>query len=250
MSAVSNSLQAKWPNIKPKNAANMAPLSHSDCVYIDQYLNDDGIQTAYSALVSVGDAIRGIQTGFYSWSTVKLYYSVFYALRALLAFNSVAIFYVGRSPFWVHLHPGAKPCPGNSSSSHKVVMDVFRSQLKNSFLLSQPIGYDHPFIWLQDQRERVNYKQAKFSEPDVPAIFSRIAQSKSIRTLITAYIEEDTYAFDPDHAILVYPITALKQFKRKPCSSNLFDEVDQFALQRLFFDALGPMTQFDTIIKA
>jgi hypothetical protein len=243
-------LVSKWPTLNAKNASALVPLSYIDCVSIDKYLSDDGACVSYSALVSVGDAIRGIEAGFYSWSVVKLYYSVFYSLRALLAFSHVAVFYVGTSPFWVLVRPGERPHPGGSSSSHKVILELFRGQFKSSPLLSQSIGFDDPLRWLQNQRETVNYKQAKFSEPGVPPLFTAANQSKSIRTLISAYMKDNLYAFDPDHAILAYPIAVLKELKRKNGSLRLFDETEQSALQAMICDSFGPITLFDSIIRA
>lgn len=241
-------LRSKWPNLRAKNLSSATPLSYIESTSISQNLSADGVSMSYSAFVSLADAIRGIEAGFYSWSTVKLYYSVFYTLRALLAFNQVAVFYINMSPFWVTVRPGERPHVGGSSSSHKVVMDLFRKQFKNSPLLSQPIGYDDPLTWLQAERERVNYKQAKFTEPSAPPSFSVIDKSKSIRRLIAAYMADDTYAFDPDHAILAYPIAVLKQLHGLGGKASLFDDVDQDALHRMIADSRGPIALFDSII--
>ncbi len=250
MYAASQFLTHKWAGLKPKDSATCVPLSYIDCALIDQYLSEDGARVAYSALVSIGDALRGIESGFYSWSIVKLYYSVFYSLRALLAFGNIAVFYIGASPFWVVIRPGERPHPGNSSSSHKLILDLFKQEYKSSPLLSQYIGFEDPLTWLQNQREHINYKQARFSEPNVPLLFSIINKNKSLRTLISTYMLDNLYAFDPDHAILAYPIAVLKELRNNRGSSQLFNDDEQSDLQSILGDSLGPMASFDTIIKA
>jgi hypothetical protein len=164
----------KWYGIKPRDVAVTVPLSHFDCAAIDEYLASDSASVTYSSLVSVGDAIRAIEAGFYSWSIVKLYYSVFYSLRALMACDSVAVFYVGSSPFWITVSPGERPHAGKTSSSHKLIMDLFKKEFSGSPLLSQSIGFDDPLVWIQKQREFINYSQAKFPEPVIPKLFANI----------------------------------------------------------------------------
>ncbi len=66
----------------------MAPdsiLSPSEREELKKRLLLDAGDYYQSALVSLVDGLRSIPSSFYSWSTVKLYYSVFYALRARLA---------------------------------------------------------------------------------------------------------------------------------------------------------------------
>jgi uncharacterized protein (UPF0332 family) len=189
-----------------------------------------------------------MESGFYSWSTVKLYYSVFYSLRALLAFGHVAIFYVGQSPFWIKITPGERPRAGRVLSSHKLIIELFDREFHNSPILSQDIGFERPLVWLRNQRELVNYRQAKFSEPNVPSLFAAVSKSKRIRTMIAAYMRDNSYAFDPDHAILAYPIAVLKELTGKKGLSHLFDENEQSALRVILGDSLGPINSFETII--
>lgn len=241
-------LSKKWADLRPSQAAHVNPLTYVDATLIGNLLQEDGCHTSYSALVSIGDAIRGIEAGFYSWATVKLYYAVFYGFRALLAFNKIAVFYANRTCFWVTISPGERPIKGRSSSSHKVVMEIFKKHLNDSMLLSQAIGYSEPTVWLQEQRERVNYTQAKFSEPEVPIIFKGIERTGSIRKSIAAYIYDDIYTFDPDHAILAYPIAVFKEIKRKQNIMELLTENDRTALKTILSDSLGPIVSFNLLI--
>jgi hypothetical protein len=62
-------------------------------VRVQKALEEDAKDYYFSGLLSFVEALRGPPCGLSSWATVKLYYSVFYTLRAILALNEVAIFY-------------------------------------------------------------------------------------------------------------------------------------------------------------
>ena len=66
-------------------------LNPSTAGTLEIELAEDAKSYFYSAVVSVGDAIQGIQREMFSWSTVKLYYAVIYALRAIHAAHRYAI---------------------------------------------------------------------------------------------------------------------------------------------------------------
>src|SRR4051812_13923765 len=67
---------------------------------------EDASSLIYSAGVSIADALRGLRAGFFTWPTVKLYYSVFYNARAALIMRDLALVYVGTKPYTLRLTPG------------------------------------------------------------------------------------------------------------------------------------------------
>ena len=69
-------------------------------------LIEDAKNYYQSAAVSLVDSLRSISSGFYSWSAVKLYYSVFYALRARLAAAGECIYYDSGKPRYTTVNPG------------------------------------------------------------------------------------------------------------------------------------------------
>jgi hypothetical protein len=73
-------------------------LIAGEAVTLRNCLQDDGGNSLYSAAVSLADALRGLREGFYTWATVKLYYSVFYTARCELALRNTALFYIGGNP--------------------------------------------------------------------------------------------------------------------------------------------------------
>ena len=248
MWTTAENLARKWPTLRAKTTASCLPLTSLECSNLAAGLREDGIRAAYSALVSLADSVNGLNAGFYSWTVVKLYYSVFYTLQSLLASDGVALFYVGSSPFWVDLQPGNRPASG-SSSSHKTVMKIYRGRFPGAFLLSQQIALQEPLMWFQQQREFVNYKIGKFAEPSHYPVFNGILKQRMSRTALATYLTEDTYAFDPDHAIFAYPITALKILKSAFNLQTLFDEGQTSYLKSIFHDKTGPIPGFQRIFS-
>jgi hypothetical protein len=60
-------------------------LNYADAAYIEQILHEDAKDYLYSGIISFANACASIRVGYYSWSTVKLYYATFYMIRGLLA---------------------------------------------------------------------------------------------------------------------------------------------------------------------
>jgi len=81
-------------------------LSPSESSQLLKRLKGDAVSYTYSATVSIGEAISGAEKGLFTWTTVKLYYSIFYAFRALLALNDVCIFYIAKKPYCIEVKPG------------------------------------------------------------------------------------------------------------------------------------------------
>lgn len=211
-------------------------------------LTEDAKSYLYSAVVSVGDAIQGIQREMFSWSTVKLYYAVFYALRAVLAAHDYAILYhvVGQkgTPYLLRAASGQAP-KKLSGNTHKVILQQYTAHFSSAPMVTQSIGVDKPFDWMMDRREEVNYKNAKFNEPAAPIFYEKIA-SGNIRQLLLAYINDNgaTFAFDPDHAILALPIAAIQAAKTAFAAMippAVFTEDDVRFLAGLFRDRHGEM---------
>lgn len=242
-------LAQKWAGVKPANIVSAAPISHLDATSLSLKLNADGIRCLYSSFVSVADALRGIEGGFYSWSGVKLYYSVFYALRASLAFSGTAIFYLDRSPLWIEIRPGATPQRG-TGTTHKFVMSLFSQKESNSTLLSQPIDSVSALSWLQERREEFNYTNAKFCEPTCPTCFRHLPTS-GVRRLVGAYLADQSfsYAFDPEHAMLAYPIEVLKFVITQKAPNDAFEDSDRTILRSILADKLGPLSFFEDLIR-
>jgi uncharacterized protein (UPF0332 family) len=193
-----------------KAAVRSRVLTALEAAAIVNALRADAADYYYSAWISYLDALRGIDRGFFTWSKVKLYYSLFYAFRASLALDDFCIFHVGRSHYTVFVSAGGAPVSCTDPGTHKAVMRAFQRQNPNHSLLSQQIDLQDAIDWFIEQREKANYGQARFSEPDCDSEFYYIVENGGRKT-INGYIEEPStmYVFDPDHAMVAYPLRAL-----------------------------------------
>ncbi len=214
-------------------------------------LNDDARDAIYSGTLSIAEAIQGLDRKLYTWATVKLYYSAFYLTRASLALGGVGIFYSRTTPYSWRATAGATPTK-RAGTTHKVVLDTFSHHYTGSVLASQDIGADKPFDWLVDKREAANYKIPKFCEPTAPAHFAFVEQV-GVRQLVQAYVLDEThlYTFDPDHAMLAFPIAALKlvlaQLRRSPSGS--LGALDEAFLASQIFDRNGPLPELRKLLQ-
>ncbi len=174
-------------------------------------LREDARDMYYSAWVTFLDALHGINKGFYSWAAVKLYYTVFYALRASLAFADVCAFHVDRSSFTIIAQAGNSPVSCKERGTHKTVLKTFEQQNAGHLLMSQQIDLQSAIDWLIDRREEANYRKVRFGEPDCSPAFDQVAKN-GLRKLINGYLAEPSalYVFDPDHAILAYALRTLQ----------------------------------------
>ena len=174
-------------------------------------LQADSADFYYSAWVSFLDALNGLSKGFYTWATVKLYYSVFYALNSSLAKNGVCAFYVGSHSYIVDALTGASPVSCTEKGTHKTVLKAFQSRNAAHPLVSQRIDLEEALDWLIYQRETANYRETRFGEPECSDAFDYVA-ANGVRKALNTYIADSTfmYVFDPDHAMLAYPLSALQ----------------------------------------
>jgi hypothetical protein len=175
-------------------------------------LAQDATALTNAAAISIVDAIRGLQSQFFTWATVKLYYSIFYSFRAILADSRVGVLYEGAKPRIVHAAAGVA-CAKADGTTHKVVMNEFAKTLSTHWLLSQEIALKSPPEWFIRLREEANYGGA-FSEPDCPRHFEALLSS-GVRRSVTAYLGDRLLAFDEDHAALAYPLHALVEARSR-----------------------------------
>ncbi len=226
-------------------------LSFSQAKSLKAALHNDASGSIYSSAVSIGDAIQALHHNFFTWATVKLYYSTFYLMRGLLALEAnTAILYSNRSPYTWRCKPGEIP-ERRKGNTHKVVLNEFEKSLPNHTLLSQKIGLSSPLDWLMNLREEANYKIPKFQDPEAPIHFKFI-QKSNMRQLLGAYAldAQQLYMFDEDHAILAFPIGALKHaLKMLKNSDAPLDSIEQKYLISIFSDKNGPFTEFKALLE-
>lgn len=233
----------------PTTVGNKA-LSRAEALQLRRALVEDARDAIFSGVLTIGEAVQGLDRKLFTWATVKLYYSVFYLTRAMLGINGIGIFYVKRTPYLWTATAGELPCK-RSGTTHAVVLQAFEGFMPGSLLLSQAIGADEPFGWLMAKREEANYKIARFSEPSPPTHFANV-ERHGVRRLIGNYVADDThlFTFDPDHAMLAFPIETMKlafDALRKAGAAGI-EPNDTAFLASQCFDRAGPIAEFRRLI--
>jgi hypothetical protein len=184
------------------------PIGALDAQRLVQALNDDAVGLAQAATVSMFEGVQGIVDQRFTWATVKLYYSCFYAARARLMLQGSSIFYIGSSPHLLEAKAGAA-VRKQAGNSHSVVIAEFARSLPSDVVLSQDIASQPPMKWLEDKRNVASYRVAPFQDPEIPLDFKRFHGAP--RRHLSAYLGKDRllYAFDPEHALLALPLLML-----------------------------------------
>lgn len=239
-------LYASSLNLPVRSApALRGPLTQQEADILSEKLANDSQKSIYSSLLSIADALQGLEQDFSTWPTIKLYYSTFYAIRALLALENVCLYYNSKSEFWLESITGAYPARAPTKvrgSSHKFAFSIFALKFPNSPLLSQTIDGSSPFEWLMLKREEANYKTARFVEPAENRLF-RFVRTNGVRKLCVEYLKDDTLAFDPDHAILAYPLYLLRHIAKLGVRGRtcVLDFIEGENFERYFSDRHGPL---------
>lgn len=194
-----------------KTVVRRRKLTQFEAASLSRGLQADAADFYYSAWVSFLDALNGLNKGFYTWATIKLYYTVFYAFRSSLAQDGICAFHADQSPYTVDALPGATPVSCNDRGTHKTVLKTFQRRNTAHPLVSQFIGLDEAVDWLMHRREHANYNQQRFSEPACGNEFNYVA-ANGLRKALNAYVADSAflYVFDPEHAMLAYPLRALQ----------------------------------------
>lgn len=236
--------------LPPVSGSQYRPLIAGEAGILGNCLQDDAAKSLYSAAVSLADALRGLHEGFYTWATVKLYYAVFYTARCQLALRDTVLFYIDKTPCTIHTSAGAMLAK-QKGTTHEVVLDVFARLFPNSPFLSQTIDFQPPLKWLRERREDANYKNARFVEPDTPAHFRGVVKN-GVRRATLAYLSTNgmTYSFDPDHAMLAFPLVFWRDTVLETRAAGLPDtiaaEID--FLTAAFSDDNGPLSELNRVI--
>lgn len=229
-------------------------VTHLDAAVMEQILREDAKEYLYSGIVSVANACASIRMGYYSWATVELYYATFYMLRGLLATVGICICYADTKPLIVKAAAGERlrrpPGVKRAGTTHGIVLETAKRELPNDLIFSQPIAGMQPVEWMRERREEANYWHSRMVEPGVPDQM-RMVEHNGMRKVVTAYASDLLgFAFDPDHAIIAYPMLVWERLKDKILlqSGTVLEENDQSYLRSLFVDNAGILTAMRVLI--
>ncbi len=207
-------------------------LSINDVTSLREALNVDAVDFFYNGVLSFSEGIDSIFHKRFSWATVKLYYSVYYLIRASLAARGIAMIRCN-SMFRLSVRPGQQPFGTNAkkyNTTHEGTISHYRDLFSLSDqLLSNNIGTIDAYQWIMEAREIVNYRNSSFEEPDCLEIwdlFSECVDNGSFVQLLKQ-LEEDAYimCFQEEYAIVAIPIKRMQQTINDLADSGLLSKL-------------------------
>ncbi len=195
-------------------------LTQTEASQLRIVLKDDSSNFFFNGLDCLLEGIRGTISGNYSWSSVKLYYSIYYFIRASLAANGYAIIRSDKTMYRLRagvneqpLFPGGREYASTHEGTIRHYKDVFSSA---DILLSNHIDGKDAYEWMKDVREIVNYRSNTFAEPDAFSIWDKYIDEMNDDTfwdrLKSIYNDSlYVYCFQEDYAILAIPLVRLRE---------------------------------------
>lgn len=164
----------------------------------------------YKALLSYMESIIALSNKLFSWATVRLYYSVFYSIKAYLACKGVAILRAERKLFYVKSRENETIKRCEDTTDHKGTILTLSKLYKDSdILLSNNIDNMNVYQWMMKKREEVNYKDLDFHDPNAPDFLGKInieIEQYGIKTVVDRMVNDNwLYCFQDEYAILGIP---------------------------------------------
>lgn len=215
-------------------------------------LIDDASDTFYKGALTLIEAITSVENGYQSWAIVKLYYSVFYLVRAFFGTRDLGIVKCGSGMYTLKLEPGAKVIKRTGvkhnglevRGDHKTTTFIFEKEFgSDELILSNKIDDHTVFEWMMSAREDINYRHPTFSEPDMDFFHSSITNKGGLEHWLKIYITDENglYIFQEDHCCLATPLHLLKKvrqdFKSRLSIENPLNNEQQSSLIKLITNA-------------
>lgn len=208
-------------------------LSKDDALLLAETLKEDAKDFYYNGLISFAEGIDAVFCKRFSWATVKLYYSVFYLLRATLAIHNIAVLRCS-SLYKLKIKTGEQAHAMSNrkyNSTHGGTIKYYEDTVGPADkMLTNTIDGQSVYNWLMYAREIVNYRSSAFAEPDCLSIwdnFASLGNDELARTL--KELEDDDYikCFQEEYAVLAIPIKLLFQTTKKFQDSGLLEQTQQ-----------------------
>ncbi|WP_336996970.1 hypothetical protein [Leclercia sp. M50] len=193
-----------------KDRIDSIQLSASKLSDLSDAIRDDSINVFYKASVSFLEALFSLRRGHSSWAIIKLYYSIFYSLRAFLLLEGYAIFKNGKGEiYYLECMENAVPMRISTNrvkGDHKTTIKAFAELCRTHKLHTNTINSISVFEWAVQCRELVNYRSSSFIEPDYgyEAVPEDLRDINRLEGLLVSYINDTyyTYCFIEEHSLL------------------------------------------------
>lgn len=169
--------------------------------------DDDALGFYFNALVSFAYGVYSVVEKHYSWASVLLYYSVYYACRAIMGFDKTIIIR-NKGLYSLDIAPNSRTKKLTDQNDHKMTLNSYKKKYKDTdYLLSNNIQSVDFYQWMTDLREITNYRQASFREPyfldAYRLIVEELKNGKSIGILLEHYSTNwNLYCFQEETVVL------------------------------------------------
>ena len=206
----------KWPNYQSK--LEKYTLSVEETQEAKECLAEDAGDLYYKACLSLCNALNSLYRGLQSWPVINLYYSTFYSMRAHLAALNVGIIR-SKGIFLWRAAAGSVPRrlrPKDRANDHTCILQAFKTIVANDVLQTNHVNGDSVYDWLFAQRNRIQYRDRSFCEPEQNDYFHpNIFRRESFDAQITAYIQDSVavYCFIEEHSLIATSIRRLSDSK-------------------------------------
>lgn len=218
-------------------------LTLADQELLSECIDVDIVASYERCAFTIYQAISDLHHGDRLWAAVKLYYSVFYALRAEILLSNYVIVRAGRFLI-LECRRGAKfsQFNGEAKGDHGLAIALAKRYHSGSDILqSQNIEGILSYEWLKSVREMVQYKLRRPPELDNIDPFFPDAQWSIFEQVKTFLADSDPYfCFDPDYAALALPLKRFQLTSQNVKSRNLSGNTDFFALLDKYYVEGGP----------
>lgn len=193
-------------------------LTIAEVQQLNSDLQCDAIDFFYNGILSFSEGIDSIFQKRFSWATVKLYYSIYYLIRASLAVRGFALVRCGN--ICRLKNAVGEKIVGSNNKKYKSTHEGTMNHYKDIFsmadrLLSNKIEDYDAYQWMMNAREIVNYRSVSFLEPnclDIWDFFSTCVDDGTLATELKK-LEDDNYVkcFQEEFAVVAIPIMRMKE---------------------------------------
>lgn len=183
-------------------------------INIRSYLEQDAYDYLFSAFVSFFNGIQNICENNYSWSTVELYYTMFYLFRTKLHLEGIAIFRASQM-YYLDTKNSDKIRTIDKkkySNTHEGTIKLFEKFFgKTDITYTNTVEYNIPIEWMKEKREIVNYLSVEFLEPKFFPYFEKFSSALKVKESTIKIINDNSFAFQEEFAILGLPLLLFKE---------------------------------------
>lgn len=241
-----------WKAFKPGLKAYI--LSSQDVSALTPLLVQDAVALYIKALQSFSQALMALKRKEFAWPMVEFYYAVFYSIRCELYASSIIAVKNG-SIFYMPNIAGSTFSHIQEKGSHQAYITLRRimpaNVIAHDILLDNEIvPGKNVYLWMCDNRERVNYLQMHFPDPEPDVVLQKIYDNYILTgkqtDLLYLYETDIIYCFDKDHATVAVPYKKLRICRDLLLGRAKLDPFEQRQLESVRYDLLS--TGIDTTI--